>query len=1045
MALKSINEHPKITDTILLEILTPDALGCFDDNPYRVDSVTIYHVERDFLGQNYGEYTKITVSDVLTAKLTAAQKALCDSPTADNIAKVQRILSEIESKSQSSMFYYKDRIVVKTIGTTATPAWLSVDTENALITLEDEDSNGDPQYGHFSYEWSPNGSIREGDYFVCWTWSPNISGEKLSAHVQFTIDGDPHSVMTIPTHVTQTDKYDILLERYLPEMYKLTLTDNDLTPETLDTLNVSVAQGFTFLEDMANQIIDLFDANALHESMLIYMSNLFNLKLKSDDPTLWRRQIKQAIPLFKKKGTLDGLKEAFAQAGMLLNSFTQYWQLVSPYTCTESFLVSDEITFKLSKMSLIEPIDTDNFGLWLKPAGEEDYTTLNEDYISFDVAEDGFITFTWIGDELPSNAIELAAGDRVKILYQYNEIPGPTEQQHEDYIQSLPLADQRDENDQLYPFKNWNVRIIDDQDPLFSVLVPVRHPFHDNLIFGHIRTEFAYSENIYNMDEFNGSTRPSTDPCHIDAKFVDPCGSCLSSTYSVDIGVQELSNDRMIEAQEILREFTPFHSQIHSINFTGEVNEFVLSPVETIETLITFDYAQFILSGDANPFFNRMMYHGLTDENYIIDRESLTDQVTILTGELGTAYNDEVTLISPDVSLQNAGISFDNHIVEVLSPSSNAGTYTIKNIKGHLAKVASNAIEPVDESAFTFNIDNILYSNNTSSIQRDNLCKFSDVNQDFSTLGVKSLWDVDFTPDYAGDTWKVSIPAYSATPYEIIKVVNGVLYLKDTNTLPTTTTSGITYTLLDDDDEEQADGATGVLNVTRRGYVSINDAELIDLSDVLRPGDQVHYSGTDYNVNEMDDRSFWIENYSGGNVAGASIYTKRTVVKEAIGYFGYRGLRLTTWSDHEAEFGIMNGSNPPHPTLQTDNSLFKENFMFLINGDYFKIVSIDGKEVVLSGREQSWMTLDAGGTAVAYSLVHLPLKEINIGLIPFDQLNRNGKDPVIQEIESSVDQSIVVAALSMPSGGRINENISQDEGISFIIETLDGQITEGTL
>jgi len=52
---------------------------------------------------------------------------------------------------------------------------------------------------------------------------------------------------------------------------------------------------------MANQLIDLFDANALHESLLNYLSNLFAIKLRSSDPTLWRRQIKEAIPLFKKR------------------------------------------------------------------------------------------------------------------------------------------------------------------------------------------------------------------------------------------------------------------------------------------------------------------------------------------------------------------------------------------------------------------------------------------------------------------------------------------------------------------------------------------------------------------------------------------------------------------------------------------------------------------------------------------------------------------------------------------------------------------------
>ena len=58
MAKKSINEKPRTTDTISFILETPDADGCFYDNPYKVNWITIYYVERDYLGQNYGEYEK---------------------------------------------------------------------------------------------------------------------------------------------------------------------------------------------------------------------------------------------------------------------------------------------------------------------------------------------------------------------------------------------------------------------------------------------------------------------------------------------------------------------------------------------------------------------------------------------------------------------------------------------------------------------------------------------------------------------------------------------------------------------------------------------------------------------------------------------------------------------------------------------------------------------------------------------------------------------------------------------------------------------------
>ena len=53
MELKKITENPKITDTILFELETPDGEDCFVSDPYKVDTVIIYHVERDFLVTNF--------------------------------------------------------------------------------------------------------------------------------------------------------------------------------------------------------------------------------------------------------------------------------------------------------------------------------------------------------------------------------------------------------------------------------------------------------------------------------------------------------------------------------------------------------------------------------------------------------------------------------------------------------------------------------------------------------------------------------------------------------------------------------------------------------------------------------------------------------------------------------------------------------------------------------------------------------------------------------------------------------------------------------
>lgn len=1044
MTIKRINENPKITDTILLEIECPNANGCFDSDPYKVDSVVIYYVERDFLGVNYGEYTDSNIPDYLQKKLNDAKKALCDNPNESNSQRLLEVEIEIESASQKNTMYYKDRVAIKVIGSEGYPAWIGTDIENSQLTLQQTDPEGNSQFGHFTYEWNPQGSIREGDYFVCWTWTPLAAGEKLSAHIHFNVDGDGRAVLILPSHNTAENKYETLLERYLPEMYKFTLADTDITPQVTEKLNLAVAKGFTFLEDMANQIIDLFDANALHESMLTYLSNTFAVKLKSNDPTLWRRQIKEAIPLFKKKGTLSGLQEAFAQSGMLLNSFTQYWQLTSPYTFVQTFKVIDTPIFKLEKQSLILPLDPNNFELSVKRVDETNYTVVGSENVSFDDSnEDGIIRMTWIGDQLSAGGVSIYEGDRIKIMYQYRSIDSPSEQTLENYIRLLPLKDLRDEDDQEYPPKNWNVRLIAEDDPLFDTLIPVRHPFADPIQFGWVRTEFAYSENIYNAEEYNGSTRPTFDPCKIDKAFIDPCGACLSSSYSVDIGVEELSNDRMLEAQDILREYTPFHAQIHSINFTGEVNEFVQSPVEQVDTLVTFDYVQTVLSGNSNPFFYRNMEGA--QSNWVITREDLTDQITVSTGNIGLAYNDNVMFISPDHNLRSLGVDVYSHLLEILGPSANAGTYNISDVQNNVANVSSAVVEPLDKTAFTFKLSNIIYGNSNSTILQKDLAQLTDSTLDFASLGVKTQWDIDNTPNYTGGSWKILIPAYSAIPYEIKEVIENTLILDGDNNLPIITTSNVSYTLLDDADEIVETSTTGNLDITRRALVNLNDALILNIHDFIKTGDYLYYNGVEYEVSEIEESNFYILGYDDGDAVGVAIHTRRRLVENGVGYFGYKGLHLVTAIDHESDLGILNGENSPSEDFVTDDSNFYQNYMFQIGDEFYKIVSINADNVILAGREQDWMTLSAGGSSVEYSIIHFPKNEVNVGFTVFDQLDHSGRAPVIREIYSTIDNNTAIVALSAPKSSGVQENVNQEEGISFMIETRNGETIEGDL
>lgn len=1037
MALKTIDENPKITDTIRFLIETPDLNGCLSANPYKVESLKIFYIERDFLGTNYGNYNKVSFDSELQSKLQAARELLCANPIEQNLLEVNRLQNELISKAKSDVFYYKDAVLVEEVGSPENPAWLSTDVENAFITQVDNDAEGNPLYGTFTYDWSPKSKVREGDFFICWTWAPLIAGDSLSAHIQFTLWGDGKAVQTLPTHYTPDDKYYTLLERYLPEMYKSSLTDSDITPRVTDQLNYAIADGFTYIEDFANQIIDLYDANVLHESLLVYLSNLFNLKLKSDDPTLWRRQIKTAIPLFKKKGTLEGLEEAFSQSGMVLDKYTTLWQVTSPFTWVQSYIVDESPTFKLEKAPILD--DYTNFELWIRREDSDVYESISLDNIEFEEIDCEYF-FTWVGDSQSANSISLYQGDILKLKYQYAKMESEN-QDIENYIQLLDLADERDETLVEYPPKNWNVRVIEEDDPMFDVIIPVRHPFQDYLIFGQVRTEFAYSENIYNMEEYNGSTRDSNDVCFIDKAFRDPCGSCISSKYNIDLSIENLTNDRLAEVYDILSEYTPYTSVPHRINFRGDFIDFVHPPVEEIDFLVQFNLVEYVISGGANPFFHRVMEDGLT--NWIVDREDLSAQTMIVSGRTGTAYNNGISIITPNVNLSSLGLIIDNHILEILSPSPNSGNYTLDKVKNQTANVATAVMEPLNTEGFTFRLSNIIYETFNATIIQESCGVLTDNSVSLAEYGIKSDWDIENTPDYIGGAWKINIPSLSIT-LDIAKTEGREVYLPCNSPIAA---GNYSYRLLDDNDEEILVSVCTITNFNR-GRIDIIDPNGINVADIINHGDYLLYDGVEYLVDELKlNGDLIVNDYSDGNAVGVSVKFLRRLVFSDIGYFVYNGLKLVTSVNHETEFNIQNGIGSPvtDPDEILDNSNFKENFLIQIDSNYYKVMQINGTEITLEGLPQDWGTVFAGGTLVNYSMHHFVNDTVETNFVVFDQLDRRGKDVVIREIESTVTNDVAIVALSLNPGQGIEETVVQEEGVSFEIEYLNGSIQEGEL
>lgn len=1060
MTQKRITENPTLNDEIVLEFTTPDDNGCLIVDPYKVDKIVIYFIERSFVDPTLNEYTQDIYESEKLAATIAAEKLACENPNEKNIFEAKKLRADLDSSVKSQKFYYKDATPVFTVGTDMFPAWLSTDQDNALIQKVNEDSEGNTLYGNFKYVWKPF-SFREGDYFVCYTWTSVIAGTTKLSHQKFSIVSVDVEANAIPSHFTPPEKYPTLLERYTPDMFKTRMSQFDRTPDVIEKLNLAIADGFAVLENYANQLIDLYDANVLSEPLLPFLSNLFNLRLKTTDPYRWRRQIKNAVRLFKKKGTISGLKESLDQAGVKFIKITRLWQVISNHTWQEIFTYDGENDFFILERTAL-PIDLDNFELYIRYVDSDIWTSISSDYIIFDEVDDLSI-LRWVGDTLSVSPINLTMDDSIRVVYKVIEISTGTQQTIENYIRMLPLMDSRDERDNEYPIKNWNVRLIEETDPLFDIIIPTKTPFHDDIIFGKIRTEFPYSENIYNMDEYNGSIRNSKDPCDIDKNFVDPCHSGLSSKYNIDLEIEYLSNDRIVEANDVLRECLPFHAVLHVMNIYGGINEVVIPPEEDFEILVTFLQNAFTISGNAQMWFNRVMINGITGSQAVLRSDLATS--SIVDSGTGIAYNDSVVLFCGEVNFKSIGMVNNGTAILKILGGTLAGEYNVDSPTPNTVKIAS-ITEPINETnnifsprlalnqrAFSFRLSNPIDASSTINIYQDNIFKFTDESQSFNDF--KSLWDV--SRGYSTASWKIKIPAYSVTPLNIINVQsNGSIMLEDDGSLPSSSATSISYTAYDQYNNELFVSVSGVLVVTARGRTEVLNTTLHDVKNVFLIGDYQKISSTEYKIigfKDGADDQFYIDGYTGGDVAGASLYTYRRLLDNKVGYLSHKGLNIQISGNIESSLSINNGENSL-VAMPLEDDHFKENYLIDIDGKLYFMANINGNSpvgsttIALDGPDSYWKTLVNGGTSTPYSIYrYIKTQDITIqgqqfDLEPatFDTIDRRGRVTIGNDASGTEE----IKMLQAPKDNFL-ESTSQKEGVEFIIEYRDGTRKKGDI
>lgn len=978
-----------------------------------------------------------------------SENGLPSSPDENSASLLASLKNQIEQSKFSSNFFYKDADPVKVFGGSVDPetgelypAWLNPDmvppevrskviSDNILFQHEED---GEIIEGKFVLEWNPAG-CREGDYFVCWSWMPNLAGEVLSAHIGFSLEGNGSLTASIPTHITSPNKYETLMDRYLPEMFKTVMSESDISPIVIKGLNDSVASGFTSVENMANQIIDLLDANATHEQFLPLLSNFFNLRLKSSDPTLWRRQIKKAIPNFKKKGSISGLKEALGDVGMKFLKLTRMWQVASDCTHQEHFYFEGSNVFDLSKAALL-PIDS-NFKVWRRNKNQDAWSEENVSNAQWSQGQ-----VTWIGSDLEE-------GDSIRVLYKTTPITAG-QQSKENYIRNLPLMDDRDERDQDYPPKNWNVRLLEEDDPMFDVIVPVRHPISDPTIWGRIRTEFPYSENAYNMDEYNGSKRESLNPCDIDKEFVDSCGRCQSSKFSLDLEAEAFSDESFKEAMQITEEYMPFHSVVHAFNISGGLNEFVEPATEKIEALISFFGDEYTLAGEAQNIFSRNMDREQmlnVKRNLLADFEVVAEESGIIKNQrmclFPSASNSESFLYDGDrkgttqgfdalnvnTSAVSAGVFENSNLLEILGSSTTYGT--LSSIDGNRAVVAGTVSVQIVGPTFEYRVSNKIADMVVDIEQADQLI-LNDPNTDFSILDISTQRDVD-AGVAAAPAWRVRHTNSQYVVHDMLP--DGTLLL----TYESPANAVVGWQLLKNGVvmKFSPSGSLTILNYGMVRVVSPSGAEGFKAGDYI-------YLNWDSSIeryriksfSSVDGDVFYIEGYQGGSIGGEAAKVYRRVLDRKVGRLGYEGIVLVAAGDLETSLPVSNGSGNTSQSVNSED--IKENYLVIIDGKYYSIKDIQGSTLVLNGPHGEW---GLSGQSVDFSIYKFEKKVLDIPKksnppIPGHRFNSIDRSGGVILSGTEADVHFTAMALNSMGGGSQGsvDFLSQNESIEFEIE-----------
>jgi hypothetical protein len=335
-------------------------------------------------------------------------------------------------------------------------------------------------------------------------------------------------------------------------------------------------------------------------------------------------------------------------------------------------------------------------------------------------------------------------------------------------------------------------------------------------------------------------------------------------------------------------------------------------------------------------------------------------------------------------------------------------------------------------------LSNVVYDNINVTIYQE--FQFNDSNTDFVRI-------LDNTNEPYNGTWQLILTGYGT--YSVVQVGSSLVIDYFTlHNLPSVQTT-LPYELRDGDNNLLAAG-TGLWFSSNRGVVDITGdyLKVIRNEYVQIITSSSHYYKNQYKIIGFipnDTNRLYIENYTIGTIGNISINIIERLIDAAVGYFHYQGMTLLTNTNYEVSLGIQNGVNSAiilGGNAAVENSHFKENYLVLINGNYYAISEIDGMTITLNG---PFMDCGLSHTAnqVTFQILWF-IKEIGQVTIPprendpiyipggtFASLNRDVTEVIMY---TSNDNAPIGIGL-LPN----NEILNQKESISVKIERFKGE------